>query len=94
MHAWTIDDTVAYALKSHGAISHTPKQIHEIKDFLRTTRRKDVRYVKIKRSKDVVKFKGSSYYTSEFMVQVLNTVTTTTIDILSNSWLSMLDYWK
>ncbi|RLN38767.1 60S ribosomal protein L38 [Panicum miliaceum] len=33
------------------------KQIHEIKDFLLTARRKDVRYVKIKRSKDVVKFK-------------------------------------
>ncbi|RLN29312.1 hypothetical protein C2845_PM05G16900 [Panicum miliaceum] len=34
-----------------------PKQIHEIKDFLLTARRKDVRSVKIKRSKDVVKFK-------------------------------------
>ncbi|KAF8388607.1 hypothetical protein HHK36_027284 [Tetracentron sinense] len=28
-----------------------PKQIHEIKDFLLTARRKDARYVKIKRSK-------------------------------------------
>ncbi|THG02299.1 hypothetical protein TEA_012270 [Camellia sinensis var. sinensis] len=37
----------------HGA----PKQIHEIKDFLLTARRKDARSVKIKRSKDVVKFK-------------------------------------
>ncbi|KAG6485319.1 hypothetical protein ZIOFF_053854 [Zingiber officinale] len=36
---------------------HKPKQIHEIKDFLLTARRKDARSVKIKRSKDVVKFK-------------------------------------
>ncbi|RZB82280.1 60S ribosomal protein L38 [Glycine soja] len=35
----------------------TPKQIHEIKDFLLTARRKDARSVKIKRSRDVVKFK-------------------------------------
>ncbi|KAG2636205.1 hypothetical protein PVAP13_2NG434100 [Panicum virgatum] len=34
-----------------------PKQIHEIKDFLLTAIRKDARSVKIKRSKDVVKFK-------------------------------------
>ncbi|BFG21956.1 hypothetical protein CerSpe_082310 [Prunus speciosa] len=34
-----------------------PKQIHEIKDFLLTARRKDARSVKIKRSKDAVKFK-------------------------------------
>ncbi|MED6128068.1 60S ribosomal protein L38-1, partial [Stylosanthes scabra] len=34
-----------------------PKQIHEIKDFLLTARRKDARSVKIKRSTDVVKFK-------------------------------------
>lgn len=34
-----------------------PKQIHEIKDFLLTARRKDARSVKIKRSKNVVKFK-------------------------------------
>ncbi|XP_068661910.1 large ribosomal subunit protein eL38z/eL38y-like [Aristolochia californica] len=34
-----------------------PKQIHEIKDFLLTARRKDARSVKIKRNKDVVKFK-------------------------------------
>jgi hypothetical protein len=31
-----------------------PKQIHEIKDFLLTTRRKGAPSVKIKRSKDVV----------------------------------------
>ncbi|KAK4850409.1 hypothetical protein QYF36_006507 [Acer negundo] len=37
-----------------------PKQIHEIKDFLLTARRKDARSVKIKRSKDVVKFKVHS----------------------------------
>ncbi|KAK3204378.1 hypothetical protein Dsin_018424 [Dipteronia sinensis] len=36
---------------------YRPKQIHEIKDFLLTARRKDARSVKIKRSKDVVKFK-------------------------------------
>ncbi|KAE8646019.1 hypothetical protein Csa_015924 [Cucumis sativus] len=34
-----------------------PKQIHEIKGFLLAARRKDARSVKIKRSKDVVKFK-------------------------------------
>ncbi|CAN6471835.1 unnamed protein product [Victoria cruziana] len=38
-------------------LSKMPKQIHEIKDFLLTARRKDARSVKIKRSKDVVKFK-------------------------------------
>ncbi|KAJ0035076.1 hypothetical protein Pint_25873 [Pistacia integerrima] len=37
--------------------ANMPKQIHEIKDFLLTARRKDARSVKIKRSKDVVKFK-------------------------------------
>ncbi|KAI9185173.1 hypothetical protein LWI28_005004 [Acer negundo] len=37
-----------------------PKQIHKIKDFLLTARRKDARSVKIKRSKDVVKFKVHS----------------------------------
>ncbi|KAI3665398.1 hypothetical protein L6452_44023 [Arctium lappa] len=87
-----------------------PKQIHEIKDFLRTARRKDARSVKIKRSNDVVKFKVrcSKYlYTlcvfdkekADKLKQSLPpgveySVTTTTIDILSNSWLSMLDYWK
>jgi len=34
-----------------------PKQISEIKDFLLTARRKDAKSVKIKKSKDVVKFK-------------------------------------
>ncbi|CAB4299243.1 unnamed protein product [Prunus armeniaca] len=34
-----------------------PKQIHKIKDFLLTARRKYARSVKIKRSKDAVKFK-------------------------------------
>ncbi|KAJ8450521.1 hypothetical protein Cgig2_020158 [Carnegiea gigantea] len=38
-------------------IGNQPKQIHEIKDFLLTARRKDARSVKIKRSKNVVKFK-------------------------------------
>ncbi|XP_030506005.2 large ribosomal subunit protein eL38z/eL38y [Cannabis sativa] len=39
------------------SISTMPKQIHEIKDFLLTARRKDARSVKIKRTKDAVKFK-------------------------------------
>ncbi|KAL9429623.1 hypothetical protein AB3S75_031439 [Citrus x aurantiifolia] len=39
------------------ALIKMPKQIHEIKDFLLTARRKDARSVKIKRSRDVVKFK-------------------------------------
>ncbi|VFQ72410.1 unnamed protein product [Cuscuta campestris] len=34
-----------------------PKQIHEIKDFLLTARRKDARSVRIKKNKDSVKFK-------------------------------------
>ncbi|MCL7025170.1 hypothetical protein MKW94_011533, partial [Papaver nudicaule] len=34
-----------------------PKQINEIKDFLLTSRKKDARSVRIKKSKDVVKFK-------------------------------------
>lgn len=34
-----------------------PKQIHEIKDFLLTARRKDARSVKIKKTGDVTKFK-------------------------------------
>ncbi|BBN69010.1 Ribosomal L38e protein family [Prunus dulcis] len=38
-------------------IDAQPKQIHEIKDFLLTARRKDAHSVKIKRSKDAVKFK-------------------------------------
>ncbi|XP_028555500.1 60S ribosomal protein L38-like [Dendrobium catenatum] len=44
---------------AHTLISsaESPKQIHEIKDFLLTARRKDARSVKIKRSKGVVKFK-------------------------------------
>ncbi|KAJ6908638.1 protein TRIGALACTOSYLDIACYLGLYCEROL 2 [Populus alba x Populus x berolinensis] len=46
-----------YLLKSRVLSSKTPKQIHEIKDFLLTARRKDARSVKIKRSRDAVKFK-------------------------------------
>ncbi|KAL5162573.1 60S ribosomal protein L38 [Glycine soja] len=38
-------------------LSTRPKQIHEVKDFLLTPRRKDVRSMKIMRSRDVVKFK-------------------------------------
>ncbi|KAL6657905.1 hypothetical protein ACP70R_005685 [Stipagrostis hirtigluma subsp. patula] len=37
--------------------STMPKQIHEIKDFLLTARRKDARSVRIKRAKGAVKFK-------------------------------------
>lgn len=36
---------------------YQPKQIHEIKDFLITARRKDTRSIRIKKSKDCVKFK-------------------------------------
>jgi large subunit ribosomal protein L38e len=37
--------------------SAQPKQIHEIKDFLLTARRKDARSVKIKKTGSVTKFK-------------------------------------
>uniref|UniRef100_A0A0D9X019 60S ribosomal protein L38 n=1 Tax=Leersia perrieri TaxID=77586 RepID=A0A0D9X019_9ORYZ len=40
-----------------GLTVQEPKQIHEIKDFLLTARRKDARSVRIKRTKDAVKFK-------------------------------------
>lgn len=36
----------------------SPKQISEIKDFLLTESWKDARSIKIKRSKDVIKFKA------------------------------------
>ncbi|CAJ1962110.1 unnamed protein product [Sphenostylis stenocarpa] len=45
------------AVNACSVLSTQPKQIHEIKDFLLTARRKDARSVKIKRSRDVVKFK-------------------------------------
>nr|KAJ0216820.1 hypothetical protein LSAT_V11C300109870 [Lactuca sativa] len=49
-----------------------PKQIHEIKDFLLTARRKDARSVKIKRSKDVVKFKDLSFALWKgFLVEII-----------------------
>lgn len=38
--------------------SSKPKQISEIKDFLLTESWKDARSIKIKRSKDVIKFKA------------------------------------
>lgn len=41
----------------HRVPSIMPKQIHEIKDFLLTARRKDAKSVKIKKIKDTVKFK-------------------------------------
>ncbi|KAF6154509.1 hypothetical protein GIB67_028401 [Kingdonia uniflora] len=41
----------------YSVICLQPKKINEIKDFLLTARRKDARSVKIKWSKDVVKFK-------------------------------------
>ncbi|WVY94902.1 hypothetical protein V8G54_033990 [Vigna mungo] len=46
----------SYPILNHLSL-FVPKQIHEIKDFLLTARRKDARSVKIKRSRDVVKFK-------------------------------------
>ncbi|KAI3494565.1 hypothetical protein L1887_40697 [Cichorium endivia] len=56
-----ISTRLGFIVITSAAVSSTPakmpKQIHEIKDFLLTARRKDARSVKIKRSKDVVKFK-------------------------------------
>ncbi|RDX61312.1 60S ribosomal protein L38, partial [Mucuna pruriens] len=49
--------TVDFVVNAYVWCFMQPKQIHEIKDFLLTARRKDARSVKIKRSKDVVKFK-------------------------------------
>ncbi|KAL6342395.1 hypothetical protein AAG906_009068 [Vitis piasezkii] len=49
--------SVAISQSNRHLTRKMPKQIHEIKDFLLTARRKDARSVKIKRSKDVVKFK-------------------------------------
>ncbi|XP_074292378.1 large ribosomal subunit protein eL38-like [Silene latifolia] len=43
--------------RQHYHTQKMPKQIHEIKDFLLTARRKDARSVNIKKSKDMVKFK-------------------------------------
>ncbi|KAK8682683.1 hypothetical protein V6N13_055062 [Hibiscus sabdariffa] len=53
---WSKDGTKSQD-QVHGLQSKMPKQIHEIKDFLLTARRKDARSVKIKKSRDVVKFK-------------------------------------
>ncbi|KAJ6357467.1 hypothetical protein OIU78_005338 [Salix suchowensis] len=55
----SIPANVSDGLQRHNWIAFqcSPKQIHEIKDFLLTARRKDARSVKIKRSRDVVKFK-------------------------------------
>ncbi|PHT65042.1 60S ribosomal protein L38, partial [Capsicum annuum] len=44
-------------ISSYSIWQADPKQIHEIKDFLLTARRKDARSVKIKKNKDMVKFK-------------------------------------
>ncbi|KAG2384516.1 C-terminal binding protein [Vigna angularis] len=49
--------TCSLAFEMSVLYTQPPKEIHEIKDFLLTARRKDARSVKIKRSKDVVKFK-------------------------------------
>ncbi|KAB2630010.1 hypothetical protein D8674_007529 [Pyrus ussuriensis x Pyrus communis] len=51
------DNSQPRASSKQQAKSKMPKQIHEIKDFLLTARRKDARNVKIKRTKDAVKFK-------------------------------------
>ncbi|KAH0775697.1 hypothetical protein KY290_007108 [Solanum tuberosum] len=47
----------AFADRDPSGKGMMPKQIHEIKDFLLTARRKDARSVKIKKNKDMVKFK-------------------------------------
>ncbi|BBH01510.1 Ribosomal L38e protein family [Prunus dulcis] len=52
---WTMTLMLSCAFEVYDM--HNPKQIHEIKDFLLTARRKDAHSVKIKRSKDAVKFK-------------------------------------
>ena len=50
--------SVVFCRRAAAAVPSTmPKQIHEIKDFLLTARRKDARSVRIKRTKDAVKFK-------------------------------------
>ncbi|KAL5230100.1 hypothetical protein ABZP36_028876 [Zizania latifolia] len=49
--------TVLFLIAKANVLLCSPKQIHEIKDFLLTARRKDARSVRIKRSKDAVKFK-------------------------------------
>ncbi|KAI5330165.1 hypothetical protein L3X38_029564 [Prunus dulcis] len=54
---WTMTLMLSCLCISFEACLAMPKQIHEIKDFLLTARRKDAHSVKIKRSKDVVKFK-------------------------------------
>ncbi|CAI5514341.1 unnamed protein product [Closterium sp. Naga37s-1] len=50
-------DIIAPGVNSSTHVVTMPKQIHEIKDFLLTARRKDARSVKIKKTGDVVKFK-------------------------------------
>ncbi|GIM00540.1 hypothetical protein Vretimale_5534 [Volvox reticuliferus] len=44
-------------LLAFSPVVEMPKQIHEIKDFLLTARRKDARSVKIKKTGSVTKFK-------------------------------------
>ncbi|WJX46638.1 hypothetical protein P8452_33418 [Trifolium repens] len=51
------EETLSAVTTTRKSTASMAKQIHEIKDFLLTARRKDARSVKIKRSKDVVKFK-------------------------------------
>ncbi|KAF3782742.1 60S ribosomal protein L38 [Nymphaea thermarum] len=57
LHQQFLPSVVFNDVGGRGMRRAVPKQIHEIKDFLLTARRKDARSVKIKRSKDVVKFK-------------------------------------
>ncbi|KAH0775699.1 hypothetical protein KY290_007110 [Solanum tuberosum] len=54
-----VDEATYLLVASRSCIGkrNEPKQIHEIKDFLLTARRKDARSVKIKKNKDMVKFK-------------------------------------
>ncbi|TQD70595.1 hypothetical protein C1H46_043870 [Malus baccata] len=52
----SVSELFGFLILDSGAVI-MPKQIHEIKDFLLTARRKDARSVKIKKTKDAVKFK-------------------------------------
>ncbi|XP_016709033.1 60S ribosomal protein L38 [Gossypium hirsutum] len=57
-NGFTNADKRAYKYAYSKVQVQPPKQIHEIKDFLLTARRKDACSVKIKKSKDFVKFKA------------------------------------
>eukprot|EP00064_Thunnus_orientalis_P006136 superscaffoldBa00000625_g6151 len=44
-------------LRHRVRLSHIPRKIEEMKDFLLTAKRKDAKSIKIKKDKDNVKFK-------------------------------------